>query len=146
MPNARPVFWVSADARKKLTHFPLAGGGDRTWLRGALGGRCMGFDHQFRSAQKNLDPKIEEAMAQTIVFALGVGRVGADLIKTEQGNMIGADIPDTHAQFVFNFLHQPVVIHDPQFGHAAEAPGRRPQSDTVMKTFREFGRRHVVVA
>ena len=78
-------------------------------------------------------------MPQAVVFALGVGNVITDMTKIEQGNLIGADISDSHAFLVFDFLHQPVVVHDAEFRNAAKTPGRRPQSDSVMKTFFKFG-------
>lgn len=99
----------------------------------------MRLDHQFRSAQKNLDAQFEKTMPQAVVFALGVGNVITDMTKIEQGDLIGADISDSHALLIFDFLHQPVVVHDAKFRNAAKTPGRRPQSDSMMKAFFKFG-------
>ena len=52
--------------------------------------------------------------------------------------MIGADIPDPYLGF-FDFLHQPVVIHDSQFSHAAKTACGRPQPDPVMDALRQLG-------
>jgi hypothetical protein len=73
-------------------------------------------------------------MSQAIVFAFGIGSVIANVIKIEQGNLIGADISDPHAFLVFDFLHEPVVVHDAKLRNAAKTPGGRSQSDPMMKT------------
>ncbi len=64
-------------------------------------------------------------MAQTIELALRVCHIFTDLVKPEKRNVISADIPDAYL-VVFGFLHEPIIIHDPELGDAAKASSRRP--------------------